>query len=372
MGEAAAAACPSCGEPVVAGEAFCEACGTPIAGAAGAVAAAPAPAAAESEQRTQQVVTLPPREIPADPVLPCAQCGGTEAADGYCNHCGARMPVWRDHYTEQPAPWAAGVCDRGIHHARNEDAMALGPADAATGVVAFVICDGVTSAPDSDIASLAASRAGARGARRPAGAARNSRRRPRPRCRCSNSVRRWWIPASPPSRRPGSPPIGWVARPIRRRARSSPPSPTAAIVAAGWVGDSRAYWLPDDGAAEQLSIDDSWATQQIAAGVAREVAEADPQAHAITRWLGADSPATEVLCSTRDVGEQPGWLLLCSDGLWNYVSLADDVRALVAEHAAVDDDPLAVSEALVAFANGRGGHDNITVALARLPIPPDS
>jgi serine/threonine protein phosphatase PrpC len=369
-GGAAASLCPNCGEAIVDGEAFCEACGFAI--VPGASADVPvSPPDPNAEQRTAQIITIPPAAAEADPVVPCTQCGSTDSADGYCSNCGARMPVWRDHFTEQPASWSAGVCDRGIHHARNEDAMAIGPADTKLKFAALVVCDGVTSAPDSDVAALAAARA-------------------------ARTVLEG-LPAELVISPPASPALhvqrlcqalvdSGVAAQAQAKAaadrvgkRDNPPSCTFAaavlhdgLIAAGWVGDSRVYWLPDAGPAQQLSVDDSWATQQIRLGVARDVAEADPQAHAITRWLGADSPETEVLCATLDVGEGPGWLLVCSDGLWNYVSPADDVRALVAEQMSVDPNPLAIAEALVAFANGKGGHDNITAALARLPIPADT
>jgi serine/threonine protein phosphatase PrpC len=371
------AACPQCGEPVVAGEAFCEACGASLGASAGEAPADPATAdaadssagpAAETEQRTQQIIIVPPAAQPADPMLPCTQCGSTEAADGYCNQCGSRMPVWRDHFTEQPATWAAGVCDRGISHARNEDAMALGPADAATKLVAFVVCDGVTSAPDSDVASLAAARA-ARSVLEGL-AAQFAESAPASPALRVQALCQALVDSGIAAQAEAKAAADRVGNP------KNPPSCTFAaavahdgLIAAGWVGDSRVYWLPDEGEAQQLSIDDSWATQQIAQGVARDVAEADPQAHAITRWLGADSPATEVLCATVETDGAAGWLLVCSDGLWNYVSPADDVRAMVLTHMATDPSPLAISEQLVAFANSKGGHDNITAALARLPIP---
>ncbi len=358
--------CSSCGAQLGPGEAYCEACGAPVVGGIFADLPAPDPA---TEQRTQQIVTMPPPAAAADPVLPCANCGSVESADGYCNRCGARMPVWRDRFTEQPAPWLAGVCDRGILHARNEDAMALGPADPATGLAGIVVCDGVTTATDSDIASLAAARA-ARGVLE-------------------------LLPSEFTANPPPSPALlvqrlcqglvdaGVAAQQEARVAAervgpsSNPPSCTfvaalvhRGLVAAGWVGDSRAYWLPDEGEPQQLSADDSFAAHQIAQGVSREEAESGPQAHAITRWLGVDSPDAVVRCSTLDVGATPGWLLVCSDGLWNYASSAADMAALVTERAATDADPLAVASALVAFANERGGHDNITAALARLPLPP--
>jgi serine/threonine protein phosphatase PrpC len=59
---------------------------------------------------------------------------------------------------------------------------------------------------------------------------------------------------------------------------------------------------------------------------------------------------------------------VCSDGLWNYCSEAEDVRRLVHNGLdEVDDDqPTTIAQWLVDFANEQGGRDNITVALARL------
>ena len=142
------------------------------------------------------------------------------------------------------------------------------------------------------------------------------------------------------------------------------------MIVAGWVGDSRAYWLPDDGGAEQLSMDDSWASEQILAGVPRAEAESAPQAHAITRWLGVDSPDFEPRCAAT-TPSGPGWLLVCSDGLWNYCSAAPQVALLVGRAAMDTGGDLARTAAeLVNWANAQGGQDNITVALARLDAVP--
>jgi serine/threonine protein phosphatase PrpC len=103
----------------------------------------------------------------------------------------------------------------------------------------------------------------------------------------------------------------------------------------------------------------------------RDEAEADHRAHSITRWLGADSHDAVARCSSVTI-DSPGWLLVCSDGLWNYCSLAEDLRRLVASTTAErGDDPVTVAQALVDFANGQGGHDNVTVALARVPAASD-
>jgi serine/threonine protein phosphatase PrpC len=72
----------------------------------------------------------------------------------------------------------------------------------------------------------------------------------------------------------------------------------------------------------------------------------------------------------------PGWVVACTDGLWNYVSEPDALQTLIAEQIAAlggavsgavggGVDPLPLTEALVRWACDQGGKDNITVALAR-------
>ena len=140
----------------------------------------------------------------------------------------------------------------------------------------------------------------------------------------------------------------------------------------GWVGDSRAYWLPDAGTPRLLTTDDSFAAEQIADGVPRATAESGPQAHAITRWLGIDAPDHTPRTVSLDLGV-PGWVLVCSDGLWNYCSEAQDVAALLSTTSRTSGaDPLDLAAALVDWANAQGGQDNITVALARVDPQRDS
>jgi serine/threonine protein phosphatase PrpC len=140
----------------------------------------------------------------------------------------------------------------------------------------------------------------------------------------------------------------------------------------GNVGDSRAYWLPDAATspALQLSEDDSFAAAQMSAGMPRKEAETSVGAHAITRWLGVDSP-DDLTPHTQAVElSEDGWLLVCSDGLWNYRSDATDLQRLVHETVerlgADGRNPPALAQALTDFANQAGGIDNITVALARV------
>ena len=157
----------------------------------------------------------------------------------------------------------------------------------------------------------------------------------------------------------------------------NPPSCTFAaavvdgpVVVTGWVGDSRAYWLPDAGEAHQLSVDDSWAQEMMAQGIPRAQAESSPQAHAITRWLGPDAPDPTARTAAT-IPDGPGWVLVCSDGLWNYCSPATDLADLVrATERSVGVDPQSLAAELVRWANAQGGRDNITAALARLGARP--
>ncbi|MEK8225161.1 PP2C family protein-serine/threonine phosphatase [Oerskovia sp. M15] len=116
--------------------------------------------------------------------------------------------------------------------------------------------------------------------------------------------------------------------------------------------------------AHQLSVDDSWAQELMALGTPATWPRT-PQAHAITRWLGPDSTDPAARCAPT-VPVSSGWLLVCSDGLWNYCSAADDLANLVrSTEATTGRDPQALAAELVRWANAQGGRDNITATLAR-------
>ena len=394
-------ACPHCGAAVGRAENFCEACGselTPSAIAQAPPRADPAPAPGDAAAAPGEGAPAPGGE--AAGILTCA-CGGRFAADGYCELCGSPRPRERDHVVETPSSWAAGVCDRGVRHPRNEDAMAIAATaapPASGGRAVLVVCDGVSSAPHSDAASLAAARA-----------AREV---------LAERLQDGALPATgieelaPLLRRAVEVANAAVVATTVDAAVANPPSCTFVVglvepglLVAASIGDSRAYWLPDDATqpdstqpdstqpdssqpdssqpvatqpiaapsgdgARALTTDDSLAAEAVAAGVPAAQAETMRGAHTITRWLGVDGPDLTV----RPVPMQPatpGWLLVCSDGLWNYCSPAPDLAALV--HSAATQhagDPTATAEALVAWAIEQGGADNISVALARIDLRP--
>ncbi|MEU4292929.1 PP2C family serine/threonine-protein phosphatase [Kribbella sp. NPDC026596] len=343
--------CPSCGGPVSESDRFCEACGAEL-----------NPGSATPSTPALDTDTEPTIEINtgASPVAgPCQSCGGVIGAEGYCETCGTKAAKVRDHFSEQPSPWVAGVCDRGIRHSRNEDAMAIA-ADTEPGSRALVVvCDGVSSSLDSDVASLAAARAA-----RDVLTAGHALGMGTESSRGSAIVARLKAAAdaandavidntSPDSPNPAS--CTFVATVLED-----------GLLVAGNVGDSRAYWFPDDAEAVALTVDDSWAAELIATGISRAEAESGPHAHAITRWLGKDAPDHTPRTTTVHV-TGPGWVVVCSDGLWNYCSEAAPLADLVRQTAAANGgEPKATASALVDWANAQGGQDNITVALARI------
>ncbi len=126
------------------------------------------------------------------------------------------------------------------------------------------------------------------------------------------------------------------------------------------VGDSRAYRL-HDGRLELLTQDHTWVNEQVVAGfLSEEQARDHPLKNVVTRALGGD---IEVCVDVTEVRLEPGdAILLCSDGL---TTMLDD-RDIEASLLATADDGLdGACRALVAEANARGGHDNVTVVLLR-------
>jgi serine/threonine protein phosphatase PrpC len=385
--------CPTCHAVVGDSEQFCEACG---AGLSPTVVEAEPPPVEPLPVEVSTLATPVPDDLSGTSPT-CPACGGEVASDGYCGTCGARAPRLRDHFSEQPAAWVAAVCDRGIRHGRNEDAVAL-MADTEPGSRAvLVVCDGVSSSVDSDLASLAAARAA-----RDVLAASHSRGLGTESSLLAAVIARLKaatdaalaavlavtvndVPANdvaaagdPGAGDPGAgdPPAEITGADMTAEGNPASCTFVAAVVerdllVVGSVGDSRAYWFPDSGPPIALSIDDSFAQEQIASGVPRAQAETGPQAHAITRWLGVDAPPHTPKTTTMKLVE-PGWLMVCSDGLWNYCSAAQDLAALVARTSGTSPaaaEPLALAGALVDWANAQGGRDNISVALAR--IDPD-
>ena len=315
--------CPACGESAVPGAQWCEACGASIDGDLGAVGGPP-----------------------------CIDCGAdySEIVEGYCSVCGRKQPGERDHLRET-IPGVAAVTDRGLRHAKNEDAYAIGRAGDA---LVVVVCDGVSTTTKPEDVSLAA-----------ANAARDSIVADLESgdvdveailVRGTDAAQAAAVDATDPGEsNPGA--ATYVATVVRPTPEGMAQSWTA------WLGDSRAYWLHGE-SATQLTVDDVWWREQVAEDLLEESdALADARAQSITRWVGADATSTAPRIHFGE-HEPGGRLLACSDGLWKYLPKEEDVAGKIVELGL--DEPDQLAEELVAFALERGGHDNTTVVVGDL------
>src|SRR5436305_5387081 len=127
------------------------------------------------------------------------------------------------------------------------------------------------------------------------------------------------------------------------------------------VGDSRAYVLR--GQQIRLATKDQSLVQQLVD--VGQISEAEAETHmfrnVILQALGAQNELTPA--TARPELRQGDILLMCSDGLSGKLR-AEDMRRIIEEG---ENDLAAICSKLVDEANERGGEDNITVVLARVP-----
>jgi PPM family protein phosphatase len=319
--------CLQCGAVLQIGDNFCEECGTPQA----------------SFSPLTNLITN---------TIGCEKCSAaiTEIdADGFCNQCGFRQENRvNDRFEVVCSTKLAAVSDRGLRHHHNEDFVACAEVDGKTYVM--VVCDGVSSSESPELASQTA--AGEVCSFLVHGAKEQEKRE-----LMSNAI------ASAAAK------VGAIPYTVTK----SGEAPSTTIVATfvvdgvatiGWLGDSRAYWISRYGS-RLLTKDDSWFNEVVLSG---EIAEAEARvsanAHAITRWLGADAIDFEPSIIEFVIPDS-GYLLLCSDGLWNYaesiINMENLVITLVNQNSR--SDAVIVARGLVEFARQKGGHDNISIAV---------
>jgi PPM family protein phosphatase len=280
----------------------------------------------------------------------CAACQALlEEGDGFCEQCGARLTDAEPatDRIELDLAIAAAVSDRGRVHRRNEDAFHVEVIEERS--VAAVVCDGISSASAGDAAARSAARAAA--------AVLAEAIADRTRDAGSATVAAIGAANAAVERVP------WTTRTDRD-------TPSCTLVSAlcrdgetvvGSVGDSRAYWI-DAAGTRQLTTDDSWAEEQVAAGLLTfDQALQDRRSHSVTHWIGADAPGRPPRVALLRP-EGPGRLLLCTDGLWNYLASPGELGELV-DALPPGASPAAVARALTDTALARGGRDNITVAV---------
>ena len=141
------------------------------------------------------------------------------------------------------------------------------------------------------------------------------------------------------------------------------------------LGDSRIYLLRK-GHFVQLTTDHTWVQEALDAGLIAEGGGGNhPNAHVIRRYLGSkDVPEPDfrlwyfegeddqAALDNQGLRLRPNdIILLCSDGLTDLVSDPEIREVLEAQ-------PLtAAADILIGMANTRGGHDNTTVVLLKVP-----
>lgn len=256
---------------------------------------------------------------------------------------------------------AAGVSDRGRRHHRNEDSLALrrlgpglgaGDGSARHGAVVAVVCDGVSSADRPDEASETAAEVAAEALVAALHAGDGAVAAMQEAIHAAGQAVAGLAGSTPATRH--APACTLVSAVV-----------TDGRVTVGWVGDSRAYWIPRtrtrSAQPTRLTEDDSWLAQVLAAGTLT-LAEAanDQRAHAITAWLGDDATLLDPHVVTF-TPQGPGVVVVCTDGLWKYLDKADALAAALAAQAA--EAPLDAARRLVETALNCGGRDNITAAV---------
>lgn len=253
----------------------------------------------------------------------------------------------RDHYVRTPASWVAGCSDIGLKHKTNQDALSLAAKPEPGRMAVLVVADGVSTALGAEIASVAASEA----------ASAHLTNRLQDGTPLNIALVQAFSVAND------------AVLEAARGGEASACTLVAAVVqpgqiAVGSIGDSRAYWIGDDQSCHLLTTDDSMAQARIMLGMPRNEAEQSRQAHSITKWLGRDSlDVTPSVTTFQPEGN--GWLMVCTDGLWNYASSPEAMFDVFNSIRLAGDEPSAIAEALVEWALTQGGRDNITVAVAR-------
>ncbi|CAN5285353.1 N/A [soil metagenome] len=325
--------CPKCATEVPDDYNFCELDGTPL--------------------------HAPVKECAAKPTSFC-RCGAiiaTPDEDGFCAACGE---LWerRNHLEYYFGANFAAITDRGTLHSRNEDSVRLAVEENEAGKFhILIVCDGLSSAQRSSEASECASQTALASLSKDI---------------CNGLV--------DPLAAMNSAIIAahHAVCALESDSEGHKELPGTTIVAAflhgnraviGWVGDSRAY-LVSPSETKLLTRDHSWVNEVVESGqLAEEEAMGSLNAHVITHCIGpvetqASGAAPIPSVVSMDLPDLCT-LLLCSDGLWNYAEKLEDFDSLM-KSAFSEVDALAVGKYLVAFANSKGGRDNITVALTEV------
>ena len=325
--------CPKCNTIAEADSNFCEECGTPL-------------------------KALPAGVAQKMGVCECGAGPDKIGEDGFCEVCGLKVKnSVSDHVEVELSPLVAGVSDSGKRHFQNEDSFCV---HREKETVIAVVCDGVSVSQNPDQASQCAASAAkdslAESAVKPNPdfnqAMRDAIRR------ADAAVKQVsFIPDLEEIDPPSSTIIAVIVVPSAGSGKTK-----KAII--GWLGDSRAYYFTNK-ANTLLTKDHSWANEIVEAGeMSYEEAIKDARSHRLTRTLGgypakAGTEMDEPGIIEADLSAT-GWLILCTDGVWNYADSGEDLAKIF--HAMPKTaTALETAKFLTEWANAQGGKDNVSV-----------
>ncbi len=125
------------------------------------------------------------------------------------------------------------------------------------------------------------------------------------------------------------------------------------------VGDSRAYFLFTDGRVQALTQDHSLVRRLVQLKqITEEEALVHPQRNVLYRAIGQNEPFRPDINSY--LLPHPGYLMICSDGLWGVVN-ENEISRIVLNAPSLTS----ACQSLIDAANDAGGPDNITVVLVQ-------
>jgi protein phosphatase len=127
------------------------------------------------------------------------------------------------------------------------------------------------------------------------------------------------------------------------------------------VGDSRAYFLYPDGRMQSITRDHSLVRRLQELGqITEKEAAVHPQRNVLYRAIGQGEPFDSDV--NTHLLPRPGYLLICSDGLWGVVPDMDIFQIVTNA-----PNPSMACHSLVEAANAAGGPDNISVVIVQYP-----
>jgi protein phosphatase len=151
---------------------------------------------------------------------------------------------------------------------------------------------------------------------------------------------------------------------VIRKAPGGGTTLTAAIVIGeqvtlAHVGDSRAYFIYPDGRIQIMTQDHSLVRRLVELGqLTEEEAATHPQRNVLYRAVGQVEPFQPDINTY--LLPHPGYMMLCSDGLWGVVPQAEIFKIVTSQ-----PNPILACNELVEAANNAGGPDNISALLVQ-------